>query len=144
MAALLSKKQKQDARRSIALCFIAKDWELGARVLQRVKQTIPTFFDDVRNSSAPDSWFEMVWIACIYEHLGRLGDAFRWFIDAFRVVEMNHNRLADINDRRDLFATINSVELFFGLARFALSLSKPPNQDELVRGLDQWQLTPAE
>lgn len=144
LVGFMTQHQKQDAQRSIAICFAAKEWELGATVLQHIEAVIPTFFDDIRHSSDSDSWYEMVQIAYIHEHAGRLGSAFQWYMEAFRVAEGHHSRLTDINDRRDLFNTLHSQELFFGLGRIALLFSESSDPDQLVGNLEQWHLTASE
>ena len=141
VAGMTIKKQKQDAQQYISLCFVTKYWVLGAELLQRVEQTLPSFFDEVRSASREHDWMDMVWIGSINEHAGRLESALRWYINAYQTVETKYKRLADINDRRNLFDRIHSGELFFGLARVAWHLSQSENRDGPVINLEQWQLT---
>ncbi|KIW98994.1 uncharacterized protein Z519_00657 [Cladophialophora bantiana CBS 173.52] len=141
---LTSRRRRQDAKRYISLCFITKEWGLGSKLLGQVEQTIPDYLNEVRSALSPHGWMDMFWIGCIHEHSGNLPSALTWYIDAFQTVETNYRRLADINERRNLYDTVHSNELFFGLARVAWLLSQLEDQDEPVINLDQWQLTPAQ
>ncbi|EXJ76151.1 uncharacterized protein A1O5_00659 [Cladophialophora psammophila CBS 110553] len=144
ISGLTSQKRRQDAQRYISLCFVTKEWGLRFKLLGQVEQTIPDYLNEIRSALGPHDWMDMFWIGCIHEHSGNLMSALTWYIDAFQTVETNYKRLADINERRNMYDTIHSSELFFGLARVAWLFSQSEDQEEPVIDLDQWQLTPAQ
>ncbi|OAP61370.1 hypothetical protein AYL99_03573 [Fonsecaea erecta] len=144
IAGLTSQRRRQDAQKYISLCFVTKSWGLGSELLERVEQTVPEYLDEIKSAVGPHDWMDMFWIGCIHERSGKLTSALTWYIDAFQTVETNYKRLADINERRNLYDRIHSSELFFGLARIAWLFSQSQDQDEPVIDLDRWQLTPAQ
>jgi CHAT domain-containing protein len=138
---MMAKNESQKFDRAISLCFAAKDWKRGMKGIENMLRLNPTSLDDLKTSNDPHVWYNMVWIACILEKNGHIGWAFELYLDAFKVVEAHREQLADIKDRRDIFSTIHSGELFLGLARIAFQFSSTPG-DSLCGPSEQWKLPP--
>ncbi|KAL2127636.1 hypothetical protein VTI74DRAFT_10377 [Chaetomium olivicolor] len=114
---------RQHGERSLSLCFVAQDWEMGARVLRRIQGYAPGFLERMCTDKGDESWYNMVYVAAIEEHSGNLESSFRWLIKALDIIETSRSRLTDVADRRELLNVIQSAELFAGLARVSLRLS---------------------
>ncbi|KAH8647035.1 CHAT domain-containing protein, partial [Tricladium varicosporioides] len=109
--------QRLLAEESIGLCFLAKDWQVGQRVMEYIRNIFPGYPNGI--SPHDDIWQLLVWVGCIDEHNGRLAQAFDWYLQALRLVETRRHQVSDLDTRRDMFATIHSGELFSGLARIS-------------------------
>ncbi|KAH7127245.1 CHAT domain-containing protein [Dendryphion nanum] len=133
------KRNKFD--RAVSLCFAARDWERGISGVQDMLQRDSTRLDDMKSSTDPHIWYNMVHMACVLEQSGDIGLALEWYLSAFHVVETNLQQLAAINDRRKTRSTVSSRELFIGMARIAFRFSKASDS---TCGPSQWNLTPAE
>ncbi|KAK3301888.1 CHAT domain-containing protein, partial [Chaetomium strumarium] len=131
---------RQHGERSLSLCFVAQDWELGATVLQKIQESVPGFLEKVLTDKGDSRWYNMVYIAAIEEHSGNLESSFRWLIKALDIIETSRSRLTDVADRRELLNVIQSAELFAGLARVSLRLSASPVPGRRLEGLqtDHW------
>jgi CHAT domain-containing protein len=138
-----AKQKQRDAGKYISLCFVCKHWELGGEILQRVQQSLPSFYDLIRNDSSEHSWMDMFWVGSLHEHTRNFEAALKWYTIAYEAVETKYRRLADINDRRNLFDSIHSGELFFGLARVAWHFSRSED-DRAKVSCEEWQLSAAQ
>ncbi|KAJ9662591.1 hypothetical protein H2198_001263 [Neophaeococcomyces mojaviensis] len=142
MHEMMAKAERQKFDRAVSLCFAAKDWNRGMLGVQNMLQQDPTILDGMKSADDPHVWYNMVWIACILEQNGDIGQAFEWYLNAFHVVEAHRQQLADIKDRRDIHATISSGELFLGMARIAFQFSQ--TFDGPCGPSQQWILASAE
>ncbi|KAH7139870.1 CHAT domain-containing protein [Dactylonectria estremocensis] len=129
---------RQHGERSLALCFIAQDWELGIQVLRKIQQQAPDLLDQLHAESGESSWVSMVYIAAIEEHSDNLESSFRWLIKALDVVEASRSKLTDVADRRELLDVIQSAELFAGLARLSLRFPASQDSEDLGQLTDIW------
>lgn len=118
---------RQHGERSLALCFVAQHWELGAEVLRKIQQHAPEFLETLHTDRGDSSWVTMVYIAAIEEHSRNFESSFHWLIKALDIVETSRAKLTDLADRREFLDVIHSAELFVGLAR--LSLHLPASRD---------------
>jgi len=123
------------ALRSLSMCFIAQDWELGAQVLSKIRKCDPNALDELCTDKSESSWSSMVYIAAIEEHNGNLESSFRWLIRALDIVETSRSKLTDVGDRRELLNVIQSAELFAGLGRVSLRCYTEPQNSETSRRL---------
>ncbi|KFY97541.1 hypothetical protein V500_02027 [Pseudogymnoascus sp. VKM F-4518 (FW-2643)] len=135
---MLAVQRKNHAQRSIAMCFLAKDWKLGAEVLQNIREELPKFFDEIRTREEGADWYLMTWIASIEYQNGNFASAFNWYLRALQVIEKTRSRLADDKDRRDIFSTIHSAELFVGLAKTVLRFPDLTNSEKFNEVCDIW------
>ena len=140
----INQMERDQADHAIALCFTAKDWRRGGLGIESISKTNPSLLSELKKSEDPNVWEKMVWIACILEHNEKIGPAFKWYLNAFEAVERYRQRLADVKERRNIFSTIHSGELFLGLARLGLQFSGAATSDNRVGPTQEWTLSQEE
>lgn len=119
--------QRDLAERSLAQCFVAKDWQSGYSILAQMRDLCPGFPSDSPGPRNKDHWQLLVWIASIEEHCGSFEKAYDIYLQALHLFEQDRRQLYDLDSRRDLTSTIHSGQVFFGLAQIARIFSKKPD-----------------
>ncbi|KAJ4297253.1 hypothetical protein N0V88_004171 [Collariella sp. IMI 366227] len=138
MEALERQIFQKHCERSLSLCFVARDWDLGVEVLRNLQERAPKVLENLQADRGEWGWINMVYVAAIEEHSGNLDTAFRWLINALDILETRRAKLTDVADRRELLSVIHSSELFAGLARLSLYFAESGNTKRFEDLADHW------
>jgi len=118
------------AERSLAQCFVAKDWCSAHSILTQMRSLFPGYPEDTSIPQSKDHWQLLVWIAYTEQHCSDLGIAYDRYLEALYLFEQSRTQVRDLDSRRNLTSTIHSGQLFFGLAHIAKHFSAKPDGAE--------------
>ncbi|KAI9770483.1 MAG: hypothetical protein M1839_003198 [Geoglossum umbratile] len=109
-----------EAAEVVMLCFIAQDWSRSAKVLEVISYVLLDFLKEKGMAQTASGWKTITRIAAIYEHSDKPDKALEWYLYALRRLENLRQGVSDLGARRGIQASIDSAELYSGLARTCL------------------------
>ncbi|RAH86721.1 hypothetical protein BO86DRAFT_428433 [Aspergillus japonicus CBS 114.51] len=118
------KVRRDTAEQDISMCFMAQAWDKGPRILRNIATVLPDFFYKTRTQPKPDTWQLLTFIGAFYERASKLDKAIDTYLDGLHQVENLRSMIPNPDDRRKAYSTQHTAELFCGLARTSVALSR--------------------
>ena len=105
---------------ALNVCVQAQHWVKAEQILKRI-QTVSTSFLDIKGLDREgDMWHRLLHAGLISEHSDNLDEAFQLLLSSADVAERRRQGTTGEDARRASFFTLDSGEVFQGLARIAL------------------------
>jgi CHAT domain-containing protein len=104
----------------IAACVMSQDWNIGRRVLAKIKILYPNVLDISSASMSPSLWKRLAKVGTIYEHSSAPLEAYAALLKASQLAEQDRSFAVDANSRRGIFDSNPFGDIFTGLARLCL------------------------
>ena len=112
------------AKAALGICWLARDWSRGCRVIKQIKKASPTFFDEAGPEHYERFWSRLATAGIILEQHGQLYESYSYLIKGAKLLESYRLQIANLQLRRYSFDSPAIEEMFPALARLCILAHK--------------------
>ncbi len=112
------------AQVALSICWLARDWSRGCRVIEQIKKASPTFFDEAGPDHYERFWSRLATAGIILEQYGQLNESYTYLIRSTKLLESYRLQIANLQLRRYSFDSPAIEEIFPTLARLCMLANK--------------------
>ena len=109
---------------ALGICWLARDWSRGCRVIEQIKKASPTFFDEAGPDHYERFWKRLATAGIILEQQGQLYELYSYLIKGAKLLESYRLQITNLQLRRYSFDSPAIEEMFPALARLCMLAHK--------------------
>ena len=112
------------AQAALGVCWLARDWSRGCRVIEQIKKASPTFFDEAGPDHYERFWSRLATAGIILEQHGKLYESYSYLIKGAKLLESYRLQIPNLQLRRYSFDSPAIEEMFPALTRLCMLADK--------------------